>query len=429
MNENTYHFKLLLLGHENSGKSSLLNKFTEDSFTNTYTPTHGTEFQIKQIENIKLTIFDNGRKLSEESSKDVVYRNHDAILIVFDITNKESFKSANDYLKKVRDINNDNTPPILLVGTKSDLSDQRQVYKQEIDKFVKDNAIFLYHETSAKTGKYVNDLFKTAANVAINNKITDENTSILTNIINAIPDNANSARENAKIALRNLFINYQHHLIAEDIHLKKFNSWFKQSINALNHSLGIPKSNNINPIAELTHIFNQLKSNSLIKKYFELKNYKIPNSQIPISCQIEILLEHIKDGLHEAKITDKTYKPIYTQFNIMYPSLQGYVKMQTAIELQTILSKPNTDAAIDEFEQRINSADTRRILKLNRQSTSEKVLKWAALFTAIGALGLVIKRLYDTHGTSINFFKPVSQNLVEDATALIDSVTNTKNKI
>ena len=70
------------------------------------------------------------------------------------------------------------------------------------------------------------------------------------------------------------------------------------------------------------------------------------------------------------------------------------------------------------------------ILTKNRQSQSEhilKVLSVVSILIGVGifsTLGLVFKRLYDSGGTSINFFKPLSKNLVEDVESITATISN-----
>lgn len=103
------------------------------------------------------------------------------------------------------------------------------------------------------------------------------------------------------------------------------------------------------------------------------------------------------------------------------PFFEGYIKGVAARELKDILDNPdlNDQDAVKSVEKQLKDGVTLQLLKKNRQSQQERDLKFLSIisiFIGIGVfttLGLVCKRLYDSGGTSINFFKPLSLNLYE----------------
>ncbi|MDP3267447.1 MAG: hypothetical protein Q8M40_00215 [Legionella sp.] len=90
-------------------------------------------------------------------------------------------------------------------------------------------------------------------------------------------------------------------------------------------------------------------------------------------------------------------------------------------ELKAILENPDLDdkQAVQGVENRLKNDITIKLLTKNRQSPQEKDLKFLSVISILIGIGifttlsLIFKRLYDSGGTSINFFKPLSQNLYE----------------
>lgn len=147
----------------------------------------------------------------------------------------------------------------------------------------------------------------------------------------------------------------------------------------------------------------------------------------PLSTQISDALKNFKSLIDFAKTL-----PEYQENDNCYwlgfcvneslPIFDSYLKGITARELKSILDDPDLsdEEAIRAVELRLNDEATREILTKNIQSQSEhylKVLSVVSILIGVGiftTLGLVFKRLYDSNGTSINFFKPLSENLYED---------------
>ena len=116
--------------------------------------------------------------------------------------------------------------------------------------------------------------------------------------------------------------------------------------------------------------------------------------------------------------------------NDSYPTFEHYLKGLAVKELKATLANPDLsdEASIQAVEQQLANPITRDILTKNRQSQSEHILKILSVVTILigvgifPTLGLVFKRLYDSGGTSINFFKPLSKNLYEDVATITSSV-------
>ena len=154
-------YKLIFLGDQGVGKSCILNRFMNDVFIEEYQATIGLDFQSKnvQIDNqdIHLLLYDTAGQEKFRSLIPMYTRDANIILLVYDISSKETFEHLPDWLKDLTNINK-NDVIFALVANKSDLSDNRQVTFEEGEKYAKDND-FIFQEVSAKTGDGFSELF------------------------------------------------------------------------------------------------------------------------------------------------------------------------------------------------------------------------------------------------------------------------------
>ena len=154
-------YKLIFLGDQNVGKSCILNRFMNDVFIEEYQATIGLDFQSKnvQIDNqdIHLLLYDTAGQEKFRSLIPMYTRDANIILLVYDISSKESFEHLPDWLKDLNNINK-NDVIFALVGNKNDLADNRQITFEEGEKYAKEND-FIFQEVSAKTGDGFSELF------------------------------------------------------------------------------------------------------------------------------------------------------------------------------------------------------------------------------------------------------------------------------
>ncbi|KAJ5066568.1 ras-related protein rab-5c [Anaeramoeba ignava] len=153
--------KVVVLGHASVGKSSLVLRFCKGQFFEYQEPTVGAAFLTKSIpfgnEEAKMEIWDTAGQERYHSLARMYYRGAYAAVIVYDITNKESFIKAKEWAKELHqqipeEIN------IVLVGNKSDLESLRTVSFDEASDYAKSSG-YIFLETSAKTGENVDDVF------------------------------------------------------------------------------------------------------------------------------------------------------------------------------------------------------------------------------------------------------------------------------
>ena len=156
-----FNFKFVMIGDTGSGKSCILLRFADDTYTETYITTIGVDFRFRTVtvegKTCKLQIWDTAGQERYRTITSAYYRGADAIVMVYDITSMDSFKHVNDWLLEVKRYTKEDTLN-LLIGNKCDMEAERQVSKQQGEKFATDlNVPFL--ETSAKDGTNVDPAF------------------------------------------------------------------------------------------------------------------------------------------------------------------------------------------------------------------------------------------------------------------------------
>merc|ERR1711883_18175 len=128
--EYDYLFKLLLIGDSGVGKSCLLLRFADDTYTESYISTIGVDFKIRTIEldgkTIKLQIWDTAGQERFKTITSSYYKGAHGIIVTYDITDRDSFAKVSEWMSEVDKHANENISRIL-VGNKKDLEDNRQV--------------------------------------------------------------------------------------------------------------------------------------------------------------------------------------------------------------------------------------------------------------------------------------------------------------
>ena len=154
-------YKLIFLGDQGVGKSCILNRFMNDTFSEEYQATIGLDFQSKnvQIDNqdIHLLLYDTAGQEKFRSLIPMYTRDANIILLVYDVTSKESFNNLSIWLN---DLNNIKKEEVIfaVVGNKTDLDDRKEVNSDEGENFAKEHD-FIFAEISAKTGDGFSELF------------------------------------------------------------------------------------------------------------------------------------------------------------------------------------------------------------------------------------------------------------------------------
>lgn len=158
-----YSNKVILTGDYQVGKTSLIRRFVENAFKSDYISTIGVQISKKTInltdENImNFIIWDiGGQSFQMAPYRAKFYNGANAAFIVVDRTRPDHLKSVEKWYNDIKSAIPKNIP-IVIVGNKSDLSDELVISKEEIRDISKKFG-FHYILTSAKTGEHVNDAF------------------------------------------------------------------------------------------------------------------------------------------------------------------------------------------------------------------------------------------------------------------------------
>jgi len=159
--EYDYLFKLLLIGDSGVGKSCLLLRFADDTYTESYISTIGVDFKIRTIElnekTIKLQIWDTAGQERFRTITSSYYRGAHGIIVVYDTTDLESFNNVKQWLHEIDRYASDNVNK-LLVGNKSDLTQKRAVEYEHAGEYAESLGI-QFIETSAKNSTNVEQAF------------------------------------------------------------------------------------------------------------------------------------------------------------------------------------------------------------------------------------------------------------------------------
>ena len=159
-NYSDYIFKIVLIGDTSVGKSCLLTRFADDQFTDNYVTTIGVDFRFKTMivmdKIIKVQVWDTAGEERYRSITNAYYRGAEGILIVFDLTNKESFKNIENWINEVTVFTGQDVL-IICLGNKSDL--KKEISKDSIEDFKKRTNLEIFN-VSAKTGEGVEDAFR-----------------------------------------------------------------------------------------------------------------------------------------------------------------------------------------------------------------------------------------------------------------------------
>ncbi|XP_045414648.1 ras-related protein Rab-17 [Lemur catta] len=158
-------FKLVLLGSGSVGKSSLALRYVKNDFKSIL-PTVGCAFFTKVVElgasSLKFEIWDTAGQEKYHSVCHLYFRGANAALLVYDVTKKDSFHQAQQWLRDLEEEFRPGEVVVMLVGNKTDLSEEREVTFEEGKEFAERERL-LFMETSAKLNHQVSEVFSAVA--------------------------------------------------------------------------------------------------------------------------------------------------------------------------------------------------------------------------------------------------------------------------
>ncbi|MBY8979712.1 MAG: GTP-binding protein [Candidatus Lokiarchaeota archaeon] len=168
-----YKFKFIIVGDKAVGKSSIVRRFVENKFSLDYRSTLGLNVLSHSLgfygNEVYFSLWDVGAQEYFKRFRKTYYIGAQAAFIVFDVCKRDSFANVKVWYKELEDFLNKKNIPIVIVGNKTDLADQRSVeYKEGIElveELTKENveSYFSYIETSALTGENIEDAFSLIA--------------------------------------------------------------------------------------------------------------------------------------------------------------------------------------------------------------------------------------------------------------------------
>lgn len=160
---NQFIFKVILIGDSSTGKTSMIQRFINNTFEDKHLNTIGVDFFMRACDiekhHIKLQIWDTAGTEKYRSISSSYYRGSHAAFIVFDLTCRNTFENVRNWVDSFRkNCNPQNKNNIILIGNKSDLTVERQVKQEEAEELAQTNEM-IYWETSAKSGQNVEEVF------------------------------------------------------------------------------------------------------------------------------------------------------------------------------------------------------------------------------------------------------------------------------
>ncbi len=133
--EASYNLKVVIVGDSGVGKSNIINRYCNDHFTQDGKATVGVELETKLFkannEVLNVSIWDTAGQERYKSITNAYYRGANGVIVVFDLTKKETFEHCRNWFSEVKNANNQILNNLLLIGNKSDLKDIRQVSQEE----------------------------------------------------------------------------------------------------------------------------------------------------------------------------------------------------------------------------------------------------------------------------------------------------------
>ena len=159
-NDKTQRINLAVLGNSAVGKTSFILRYAEERFDNNYTPTLGIDFLIKETispngEKLKIYLYDTAGQEKFKSISLNTIKLADGIVLIYDISNQKSFESIAEWTISIKNLPEEDYP-ILLIGNKCDLIEERIVEKNEGEEEARKNG-FLFYETSNKDGTNIEE--------------------------------------------------------------------------------------------------------------------------------------------------------------------------------------------------------------------------------------------------------------------------------
>lgn len=174
LNNFDYLFKITIVGQAGVGKTSIMNRYVDAMFPESHFSTIGVDHRVKTIvlddkkTLVKLQIWDTAGQERFRALTTSYLRGTKGIMLVFALNSMESFQKLQYWMDVAREHAIEYQ---ILIGNKSDLTNELEVSKETIDEFLKIYPNMIYIQVSAKTGESIDEAFSVMANGLV--KVTD----------------------------------------------------------------------------------------------------------------------------------------------------------------------------------------------------------------------------------------------------------------
>ena len=156
MNEVHSLFKIILIGSSSVGKTNLLTRFVKNEFNSQARPTVGVDFFSKTVvverKTVKVQIWDTAGQERFKAFSAGYYQGTHGAIIVYDITNKESFESVRTWVNELKTHLEMENLVVILIGNKSDLEGKREITEDQGRNLAEEYGFFFMETSALKNG-------------------------------------------------------------------------------------------------------------------------------------------------------------------------------------------------------------------------------------------------------------------------------------
>ena len=169
---------ILLIGDSCVGKTSIISRYANGIFKEEYISTVGFEHyskdEIINNQNVTVKLWDTAGQERFKSLTSNFFKNAEGVALVYDVTQSETFDNLKDWIEQIKNnLGNDIKIPVIIIGNKIDLDDERDVKKEDAANFSKEKG-YKYFETSCKTGEGVDDSIRNLVKLILERKENEE---------------------------------------------------------------------------------------------------------------------------------------------------------------------------------------------------------------------------------------------------------------